>query len=105
MFVLIREEASEAAPDELPELLPELLLPARTASDPFSLARVFSPAKFSTKGSIHEPIVVQRAKPDGFLILNGHHRWTAALESGIPKIRAIIVNPRRDRRSKACRRS
>ena len=40
------------------------------------------------------PILVQKMKPDGYMIINGHHRWAAAVQLGIPKIRAAIVNPR-----------
>ncbi len=41
-----------------------------------------------------EPILVQKMKPDGYMIINGHHRWAAAVQMGIPKIHAAIVNPR-----------
>ena len=44
------------------------------------------------EGSILEPLMVQKARPDGYLILNGHHRWAAALRSGIDKVPIEIVN-------------
>ncbi len=39
-----------------------------------------------------EPIVVERMYPDGYMIINGHHRWAAALMMGRPKIAVKIVN-------------
>ena len=44
------------------------------------------------EGSILEPIMVQKLKPDGYMILNGHHRWAAAIRSGINKVNIEIVN-------------
>ncbi len=40
-----------------------------------------------------DPIVVYKLKPKGYLILNGHHRWAAALKSGYSKLHAVIINP------------
>ncbi len=39
-----------------------------------------------------DPILVEKMLPDGYLILNGHHRWAAALRFGLPKVRVRIVN-------------
>lgn len=44
------------------------------------------------KGGILEPLFVQKARPDGFLLLNGHHRWAAALHLGKNSVRIKIVN-------------
>lgn len=41
-----------------------------------------------------EPVMVQKMKDGDYLILNGHHRWAAAVKMMVPKIRIIIVNPR-----------
>ena len=41
-----------------------------------------------------EPITVQRMKPDGYMILNGHHRWAAAIKTNQRSVRAHIENPR-----------
>jgi len=41
---------------------------------------------------INEPIMVQKAMPDGFLIMNGHHRWAAALKMKVPKMKIKVVN-------------
>ena len=41
---------------------------------------------------IGEPLIVQKGRPDGFLILNGHHRWAAALKMSVPRVKIKIVN-------------
>ena len=41
---------------------------------------------------ISEPIQVQRIQPGGYMILNGHHRWIAAMRAGIKKIPVKLVN-------------
>ena len=39
-----------------------------------------------------DPVTVERITPDGYLLLNGHHRWAAAIKAGLPKIHAEIIN-------------
>ena len=39
-----------------------------------------------------EPLMVQKIHPDGYMILNGHHRWAAALRCGFRKVPVKIVN-------------
>lgn len=39
-----------------------------------------------------DPVMVERITPDGYLLLNGHHRWAAAIKTGLPKIHAEVVN-------------
>ena len=39
-----------------------------------------------------EPIIVERLHPDGYRIINGHHRWAAAMRLGQPSIPICIVN-------------
>lgn len=39
-----------------------------------------------------EPIIVERTHPDGYRIVNGHHRWAAALRIGAEKIPVRVVN-------------
>ena len=54
--------------------------------------------KYSFKqDSLREPIMVHKARPDGYLILNGHHRWAAATQVGIPKVKIRIVNLTREK--------
>ena len=38
------------------------------------------------------PVIVEKTRPDGYLLLNGHHRWAAAVKLGIKKIPVRIVN-------------
>ena len=39
-----------------------------------------------------EPVIVEKMHPDGYLLLNGHHRWAAALRVKSPAIAISIVN-------------
>ena len=39
-----------------------------------------------------DPLIVQKVYPDGYMILNGHHRWAAALRTGQAKIPIRVVN-------------
>ncbi|MBQ9008891.1 MAG: ParB-like nuclease domain-containing protein [Clostridia bacterium] len=41
---------------------------------------------------LEEPLIVQRTMPDGYMILNGHHRWAAAIRAGESKLRVRVVN-------------
>ena len=49
-----------------------------------------------------EPIIVERTHPDGYRIINGHHRWAAALRTGQARRRQrgarISGHPARGRR-------
>ena len=40
-----------------------------------------------------EPILVNKMVSGEYLILNGHHRWAAAVKAGLSKVRASLVNP------------
>ena len=44
------------------------------------------------QGGIHEPLMVQKSRPDGYLIMNGHHRWAAAYRCGFDTMKIEIVN-------------
>ena len=41
---------------------------------------------------IAEPIIVEKIRPEGYLLLNGHHRWAAAIRMGLKKVPIKIVN-------------
>ena len=43
-----------------------------------------------------EPIMVEKMSPDGYLILNGHHRWAAAWRCGLKLVPVKIVNLTQD---------
>ena len=47
--------------------------------------------KYMNSGA-SEPIIVEKTSPDGYMILNGHHRWIAAKRSGFRKIPVQIVD-------------
>ena len=53
-------------------------------------SRVYSGEPIHT--GVREPIIVQKTMPDGYMILNGHHRWAAALKSNQKKMFIRIVN-------------
>ncbi len=39
-----------------------------------------------------EPLYIEKMHPDGYMILNGHHRWAAAMRLGMRRIPVRIVN-------------
>ena len=39
-----------------------------------------------------DPLIVERMYPNGYMILNGHHRWAAAMKVHLNKIAISIVN-------------
>lgn len=42
-----------------------------------------------------EPMIVERMKPDGYMLLNGHHRWAAAVMMDVRRVNVRIVNATR----------
>lgn len=49
-----------------------------------------------TRDYCQEPLTVEKVRPDGYLILNGHHRWAAALRMGFSRIPIRIVDLTQD---------
>ncbi len=41
---------------------------------------------------IEEPLTVEKMYPDGYMLLNGHHRWAAAIRMSLPRLPINIVN-------------
>lgn len=39
-----------------------------------------------------ERVIIERIYPDGYILLNGHHRWAAAIRMALPKLRVKVVN-------------
>lgn len=39
-----------------------------------------------------EPVIVEKMRPDGYMIINGHHRWAAAMKAGLKEMYIKIVN-------------
>lgn len=42
----------------------------------------FREAIDKNQSPVEEPIIVKKLRPDGYMILNGHHRWAAAMKVG-----------------------
>nr|MCR5788868.1 ParB/RepB/Spo0J family partition protein [Lachnospiraceae bacterium] len=42
--------------------------------------------------AIDEPLIVEKMRPNGYRIVNGHHRWAAAWRMGLKKVPIHIVN-------------
>ncbi len=51
-----------------------------------------SNANLFTNNPAFEPLQVQKISPDGYLILNGHHRWAAARLAGMKTIGIEILD-------------
>ena len=45
-----------------------------------------------TPNSWDEPLIVEKVHPDGYMLLNGHHRWGAAIRIGFSPLPISIVN-------------
>ena len=43
--------------------------------------------------SFEDPIMVAKMKAGDYMIVNGHHRWAAAVRVGLKEVRVVIVNP------------
>jgi hypothetical protein len=39
-----------------------------------------------------EPLFIQKIRPSGYMLLNGHHRWAAAMRLGIRCVPVSVVN-------------
>lgn len=41
---------------------------------------------------LEEDLIVEKIRPDGYMLLNGHHRWAAAKRMGLRSVPVRIVN-------------
>ncbi|NLL74104.1 MAG: ParB N-terminal domain-containing protein, partial [Clostridiales bacterium] len=48
--------------------------------------------EIGTTGKISEPITVQKLTSGGYEIVNGHHRWLAAIKTGLKQVPIKIKN-------------
>lgn len=48
--------------------------------------------KHSQKDTFSDRLIIERIRPDGYMILNGHHRWAAAMRCGIGSLPVQLVN-------------
>ena len=46
---------------------------------------------YGQKGA-YQPLYVEKIRPDGYMILNGHHRWAAARKAGVSSLPVRIVD-------------
>ena len=75
----------------LPEIGPDYRIISRYESDYRKVKDDPDNLKY-IDGSVREPIDVERIHPDGYMILNGHHRWAAACRVGVRRIPVRIVD-------------
>ena len=52
----------------------------------------FRAARLQSRHYCDERVIVQKIHPDGYMILNGHHRWAAAMRMGFKKIPVELVD-------------
>lgn len=43
--------------------------------------------------SFDEPIMVAKIDDKEYMIVDGHHRWAAAVKVGLTQVRVLVVNP------------
>ena len=75
----------------IPEIGPNYSIISNYEKEYRALGNNMSDAKYRG-GGIAEPLMVEKTRPDGFLILNGHHRWAAARRAGVSRLKIQIVN-------------
>ncbi len=56
-----------------------------------------SKGKYWAGGVEDEPVYIEKMYPDNYMILNGHHRWAAALRLGMRRIPVRVVNVTTDK--------
>ncbi|MBR3179874.1 MAG: ParB N-terminal domain-containing protein [Clostridia bacterium] len=56
----------------------------------------FRMMRLHTREYCEEPLTVEKIRPDGYMILNGHHRWAAAMLIGYSQIPVRIVDLTQD---------
>lgn len=52
----------------------------------------FRDAMRMEKPPIDDPLMVEKLRPHGYMLLNGHHRWAAAMRCNIKKVPIKIIN-------------
>ena len=69
---------------------PEIGPSDRIISEYMELIKIL---QFQKADIFEEPVLVNKMKAGGYMLLNGHHRWAAAWKRGMEKIHASIMNP------------
>ena len=89
LHVLLLEVPERAAPDD--EFADPSIGPCDRIIDEY--IDVIREMNYQSDYIFEEPILVNKMACGEYLILNGHHRWAAALKAGLSKVRASLVNP------------
>ncbi len=56
-------------------------------------AKSIKEARFhSLKEDFEEPLMIEKMEPDGYMLMNGHHRWAAAIRMSVKRVPVSIVN-------------
>ena len=42
--------------------------------------------------AVKEPLMVGKVHPSGYMLINGHHRWAAAMKAGLKKVPVKVIN-------------
>ena len=74
-----------------PEIGPNYEIMTRYAADYRKVGSNPNDMQF-LDSSIREPIEVEKIYPDGYMILNGHHRWGGAIQAGMDTLQIKIVD-------------
>ncbi len=74
-----------------PEIGPNYEIISRYRSEYSGLGGAFSSMDF-VNGSAAQPLMVEKTAPEGYMILNGHHRWAAAIQTGMERLPVEIVD-------------
>ena len=74
-----------------PEIGPNYGIMSRYATD-FRNSGSGRDSVYLRDSSAYEPLEVEKIHPDGYMILNGHHRWGAAHQAGISRMRIHIID-------------
>ena len=74
-----------------PEIGPNYEIISGYVRDYNSLKGDLSARQYLKSGAA-EPLMVEKTKPEGYMLLNGHHRWAAARRVGLEKVPIKIVD-------------
>ena len=75
-----------------PEIGPNYEIMSRYMADYRRIMSMHVSATDREYATKRDPLVVERIHPDGYMILNGHHRWGAACRVGMKKLPVRIVD-------------
>ena len=92
-LVVRKERCNKLHPNPDDEFsMPEIGPSYRIISEYEKKFRTIALHPYSGMKEENDPIVIEKMHPEGYMIINGHHRWAAFLRLGYPKIPVKIVN-------------